>query len=259
MTPKRLSNAEMFGINQEWRGPLRGRLLAWIPLAWLVGRMDEAHTLFTTPWQAPPPDPVLKDLRVKAAGLDVDHDDHLRTGLSIAEGLAARAEKRRKGAGKAWFDLIDVLWPMRLLHNNRTFFEQGAHTVAVAEWLNGQPEVRRLIDSVVLPEGDTLGQIIDDWLAAGVALFQVETQSQDRIRELATTETAASPLVRARSLFTQTYNQIQNHFRDNPEAPADLRDALLSRVERLITQADTTRRPAPDVLADPQPAEGAPG
>jgi hypothetical protein len=253
MALKRLTNYELSGVLSELCGPLRPRIAAHAPIAWQLTNLDTALAIFTRRWLAEA-DPELSGLSKRGGQLDFIHDLIIRFLISVLDSLALHAEIRAPGTGQAWLDLSKQLAPEGLMHTLKSWFEEGAHADTTGAWLDGQPAVRATLQAVVLPGGDTLLAVIEHWIAVGRELLAVERRRQDRLRELGE-QKQPNELPRARSLAIQAIDGLRRYFAQDSAAPADLRAALLDRVNDLEARADRLRRKAPDPQADPQQPE----
>lgn len=252
MALKRLTNHEIFGLIEEWLGALRPVLAEVASVAHLLPHLEAIHDTFLS--RPAPPDDEHQRVRKAASALDIQHDATLRTAYELTGALAGYAELREPGAGAALAALREDLWPAGLMHNARTYFEEGSHAVATGKWLAGNPEARATAAAVSLPDGKTLLDLIERWIAIGQELLTVERTSQDLAA--ARDETPGSNFVDARNQFIRVVEAMRRNLALDASVSDETRARLLNRVDTVERNADRKRRErAPDPGANPQVPE----
>ena len=250
MAIKRMSNPEMYGFAFSWSGEQRA-LFDHDSIRHMLPHVDAVVAGFEA--RKPPlVDPELRRLGRRAATLDPDHDALLGLGVDAIALLAIHARVRLKDPDRAdaWIKVGKQLWPEGKAHNLKSYFEEGAHAVATGRWLAQHPEVRDFLATGLLADGDTLLKVVDDWVATGTELYQVEKQRRAREAQLAV---PASSYLSARLTFIRLVNGLRTTLELDATVPAKTRSGLLDPLAQVEARADALRqKEGPDPEADPR-------
>lgn len=252
MALKRLTNHEMFALVAEWLGTLRAIFAGVGSIAHLLPNLEAIYETFLE--RGTTPDEALRTLRRNASALDIRHDAVLRGGYEVTGALAAYANLREPGSGAALLSLRDQLWPDGLAHNTRSYFEEGSHATATGAWLARSPEARAIAEAVTLPDGKTLLELVETWIAVGEELLAVERESQDRAA--AKGVESGTRFVNARNQFIRVVDAMRANLALDTVVSPETRAKLLTRVDRVEQNADRKRKDkAPDPAANPREPE----
>ena len=249
MAVKRFTNYEMYNQARRFAGPQRAVFERHASITHLLVHVDGVVAGFQ---QRPAPlDPILRALRLRAAGLDPRHDDLLGLAHDGCHFLADHARVRGTGNEDAWLAAAKVMWPEGRMHNLKSWTEEGAHAVATGAWLaqDAQQGVRDLLASGTLANGDNLLQVVLDWVAVGTELDQVMQQIRKREQQLGGPR---SPYPATRLTFIQLVATLRQTLKMDASVPAVDRGLLLDDLARVEAEADAKRKKSPpDPDADP--------
>lgn len=247
MAKKRFTNHQMQSMLHDWLGVHRALLEGIDSARHLIKKMEACYAGFLL---RPGADPgaALKVLRVRAGSLDVGFDTTLRLSYGFMTWLADWRDFKEPGSGAPIREARDSLWPAGLSYTRTSYLEEAAHADTTADWLVKHPPVRALLEATSLPDGEQLAELVDQWLAAGKELGQVERESEKAAQQLK----QAPRVVYApfRNRFIQLAELLQANLAEDDDVTDEVRETLLGRMVRLEARMDA--RAARGIVADPE-------
>lgn len=255
MALKRMRTGEMVAITNTWvreAHPDRQAMAAVPALAPLLPEVDAVHEGLCATHYAGPSTVRRRQIQDQQKVLDVAHDDVLRGIWSYLWALIyfARTEAERQRLMR----LVELLLPEGLTAVNKSYREEAGQAELAASRLTD--EDRALLQSLGLPDGRNLLDLVNQWLSLGEALGALDRErSSDPTDERPTHAEAQN----ARNQWIRTVQTVQDVAalvaRDNP-----LIQEMMARVEAAGLDAD--RRAGngdePDELDEPADEPGVP-
>ena len=206
MALKRLRTAEMVTITATWVDPAHPdrQAMAQVPaLATLLPQVDAVHAGLRATHDAGPSEVRRKQIKGQQKRLDVVHDDVLRGIWSYLWALIyfARTDEERQG----FLRLVELLLPEGLSAVTKSYREEAGQADLAGSRLTDAD--RALLQTLVLPDGRTLLDLVEQWLSLGAALGALDRERNGELDDGRPTQADAAA---ARNHWIRTVQAVQD-------------------------------------------------
>ncbi len=256
MSRKRLTNAEMLYVTDEWvtpQTPANLAILANTDLAPTLPRIQGAHNELAQAARPSGPNPRLLEITTEQAHIDDRHDDVIR---GIYGFFTSTAALLGSADGAQLLVLRDHLIPSGLATLQKTYAAEAGEAAQLAPLLT--PQIRAQLDKILVgpkTPPHRLTAYFDEWIQLGQRLGDLEKEKA----RLLPPESAGlqANLVAARNKWLRTVNLFLA-FAEASEIDPDTDHLIFSPLRAIEAKADKRGPQTPETHPDPTPAPQTP-
>lgn len=205
MALKRMRTEEMVAVTSTWvdeAHPDRQAIAQEPALASLLPQVDRAHEGLLVTHDAGPNAVRLKQIQEEQKALDVEHDDVLRGIWAYLWALIYFARTREER--QSFLRLTALLLPEGLTAVIKSYREEAGQAELAGSRLTDAD--RALLQTLVLPDGRTLLDVVNQWLSLGAQLGALD---RERSGDLTDDRPTQAEAVLARNQWIRTVQTVQ--------------------------------------------------